>query len=392
MDKAEFLTIFPTFEKLEVVRVTLPTVIAETRRANARLIVHDCSVKQRREMREYLEDINRDGDFFLVCSDNMSLAHSRNLCLALGQELYAPDYICVLEDDHGYRDGVIDSLVAAMRTYYGKSAPNGLKFGMFTACAVHTHAKLKPLADGHLYPGEESDPFSLGGANNCFRCAPTSHWNNVLRHYETDEYPLSEYQTAAPRWRNYHKGFTALFVDGGAGTFEVENTGRGMTGNTTMRLWDKQYCASDRRSVYIGKPGQTKSSISGKENNPLSIASQSGGGKERLRKRIKNVARRILSRIVGKGGARLSEQDHVSYSQCGEDRILRHIFSVFGIEKPTYLDIGAHHPVALSNTYLFYQKGATGVLVEPNPARYRELVRARPRDVCPQCWGWRHSR
>jgi len=261
MDKAEFLTIFPTFEKLDVVRETLPTVIAETRRANARLLVHDCSVKQRREMRVYLEDLNRDGDFFLICSDNMSLAHSRNLCLKLGQELYAPDYICVLEDDHGYRPGVIDSLVNAMRVYYGKPAPNGLLFGMFIACAVHTHAKLKSLPDGHLYPGEESDTFSIGGANNCFRCAPASHWNNVLRHYETDEYPLSEYQTAGPRWRNYHKGFTVLFVDGGAGTFEVDNTGRGMTSGSNLKPWDGHYCASDARSIYLGKPGSSKEEL-----------------------------------------------------------------------------------------------------------------------------------
>jgi len=303
MDKAEFLTIFPVFEKLDVVRQTLPTVIAETRRAGARLIVHDCSVKQRREMRAYLEDLNRDGDFFLVCSDNMSLAHSRNLCLALGQALYVPDFICVLEDDHGYREGVVDSLLGAMRSYYGKTAPNGLLFGMFTACAVHTHAKLMPLADGHLYPGEDSDPFSLGGANNCFRCAPTSHWNNVLRHYELDEYPLSEYQTAAPRWRNYHRGFTVLFVDGGKGTYEVANIGRGMTGDTTVRLWDTRYSASDRRSRYIGKPAVQKSELRGEEIDSSPMVSPSERTKERLDARAKSTMRGILSRMFGRGGA-----------------------------------------------------------------------------------------
>jgi len=255
MDKTEFLTIFPTFEKLEVVRQTLPTVIEETVRAGARLLVHDCSVRERDEKWAYLQGLANRHDFFLVLSDNMPLAHSRNMCLTLGQELYAPDYICLLEDDHGYRLQVIDHLVDAMQRYYGRKAPNGLRFGMFSACTVHTHAKFQELEGGHLYPTTESDPFSLGGANNCFRCAPTSHWQNVLKGYDTDEYPLSEFQTSGPRWRNYHKGFTVLFVDGGRGTFEVENVGRGMTSDLPLRPWDGTYCASDSRSRYLGKTG-----------------------------------------------------------------------------------------------------------------------------------------
>jgi hypothetical protein len=139
---------------------------------------------------------------------------------------------------------------------------------MFSACTVHTHAKFQELEGGHLCPTADSDPFSLGGSNNCFRCAPASHWNNVLKHYETDEYLLSEFQTAAPRWRNYHKGFTVLFVDGGKGAYEVENVGRGMTGSTTARLWDNRYCASDRRSRYMGKSSVPKNEIRGKELEP----------------------------------------------------------------------------------------------------------------------------
>jgi len=71
-----------------------------------------------------------------------------------------------------------------------------------------------------------------------------------------------------------------------------------------------------------------------------------------------------------------------TYAQQGEDvalwQILHH---TFGIEHPTYLDIGAHHPVFNNNTYLFYGRGSRGVLVEPNPALYRVLEQMRPRDV-----------
>ncbi len=47
-----------------------------------------------------------------------------------------------------------------------------------------------------------------------------------------------------------------------------------------------------------------------------------------------------------------------------------------------YLDIGANHPTALNNTYLFYQKGFRGVLIEPDPDLFRGLRKARPEDVC----------
>ena len=71
-----------------------------------------------------------------------------------------------------------------------------------------------------------------------------------------------------------------------------------------------------------------------------------------------------------------------TYAQQGEDVALWQILrNVLGIEHPTYMDIGAHHPVFNNNTYLFYGRGARGVLVEPNPAQHRVLEQLRPRDV-----------
>ena len=58
---------------------------------------------------------------------------------------------------------------------------------------------------------------------------------------------------------------------------------------------------------------------------------------------------------------------------------------MLGIAKPTYLDIGAHDPIWLSNTYLFYRLGCRGVCVEPDPRAYRTIKRVRPRDTCVQC-------
>jgi FkbM family methyltransferase len=70
-----------------------------------------------------------------------------------------------------------------------------------------------------------------------------------------------------------------------------------------------------------------------------------------------------------------------SWSQCGEDLILRYLFDLLQIARPSYIDIGAHHPWYYNNTYLFYRHGARGVNVEPDPSLYAGLRRGRRHDV-----------
>jgi FkbM family methyltransferase len=72
---------------------------------------------------------------------------------------------------------------------------------------------------------------------------------------------------------------------------------------------------------------------------------------------------------------------HQSFSQCGEDLIVKHIFSNLGIEKPSYLDVGAHHPYYLSNTALFYQDGSRGINIEPDSTLFKEFLQHRKGDI-----------
>jgi FkbM family methyltransferase len=61
--------------------------------------------------------------------------------------------------------------------------------------------------------------------------------------------------------------------------------------------------------------------------------------------------------------------------------IVDFILSNLKIYLPYYLDIGAHHPSYLSNTYFFYKKGATGVCIEPDPELYAEMCKRRKKDL-----------
>ena len=71
-----------------------------------------------------------------------------------------------------------------------------------------------------------------------------------------------------------------------------------------------------------------------------------------------------------------------SFSQSGEDIIVKFIFYVLGIKTPAYLDIGAYHPRHFSNTFLFYKEGASGICIEPDPELCQYFQKKRPRDKC----------
>jgi FkbM family methyltransferase len=72
-----------------------------------------------------------------------------------------------------------------------------------------------------------------------------------------------------------------------------------------------------------------------------------------------------------------------SYAASGEDLLAWSWISRVetDVSRIRYLDIGAAHPTHLSNTFLFYRRGASGVLIEPDPDQAKRLALARPRDV-----------
>jgi FkbM family methyltransferase len=75
-----------------------------------------------------------------------------------------------------------------------------------------------------------------------------------------------------------------------------------------------------------------------------------------------------------------AQSGKTSYAQCGEDLIVRFALDVLRIAQPAYLDIGAYDPVKLSNTYHFYDQGASGVCVEADPDLAPLIAAHRTRD------------
>ena len=70
-----------------------------------------------------------------------------------------------------------------------------------------------------------------------------------------------------------------------------------------------------------------------------------------------------------------------SYSQEGEDMVLRGFFEGQKNYKGFYVDVGAHHPFRFSNTMYFYRKGWRGINIEPTPTVMRLFRMFRRRDI-----------
>jgi len=70
-----------------------------------------------------------------------------------------------------------------------------------------------------------------------------------------------------------------------------------------------------------------------------------------------------------------------SYSQCGEDLIVKFIFDSLSIAKPSYIDIGAHDPFLISNTALFNELGSRGINIDPDDNLLEKFKAVRPEDI-----------
>lgn len=98
--------------------------------------------------------------------------------------------------------------------------------------------------------------------------------------------------------------------------------------------------------------------------------------------RIRNIlraARDLMRAIVSPQHA--VQYFEPSYSQEGEDMILKRIFETLGRTNGFYVDVGAHHPQIFSNTYYFYRRGWRGINIDAMPDSMDLFRQRRPLDV-----------
>lgn len=68
-----------------------------------------------------------------------------------------------------------------------------------------------------------------------------------------------------------------------------------------------------------------------------------------------------------------------TYSQNGEDLIIDKLLK--NKKNGFYIDVGAYDPVRFSNTKRFYDKGWSGINIEPDTGNYMKFLKTRKRDI-----------
>ena len=86
---------------------------------------------------------------------------------------------------------------------------------------------------------------------------------------------------------------------------------------------------------------------------------------------LKHLPKRVLSRLKRRDYAK-------SFSQCGEDMIVKYYLPK---QKGFYVDVGAYHPIHLSNTNHFYNLGWRGINIDATKEAIDVFNKKRPKDV-----------
>ena len=73
----------------------------------------------------------------------------------------------------------------------------------------------------------------------------------------------------------------------------------------------------------------------------------------------------------------------VTFSQLGEDIITRHLLSCHlpPVQGGFYVDVGAHHPRTISNTYHLWLSGWRGLNIDADPHNIEAFRAERPNDI-----------
>jgi FkbM family methyltransferase len=88
--------------------------------------------------------------------------------------------------------------------------------------------------------------------------------------------------------------------------------------------------------------------------------------------KVPTILRRKIQRL---------KYNTISFSQYGEDSIIKLMLELYGLENVTFMDIGAHHPFYLNNTALLYYSGIRGVNIEPDPELFKNFNKCRIEDI-----------
>tara|TARA_B100000508_G_scaffold72156_1_gene56212 strand:- start:603 stop:1301 length:699 start_codon:yes stop_codon:yes gene_type:complete len=97
-----------------------------------------------------------------------------------------------------------------------------------------------------------------------------------------------------------------------------------------------------------------------------------------MKRLLKYIPPKLRFKLLGLKNL-ISDSRQIHYAQNGEDILVRSMFPAG--HQGFYVDVGAHHPYRISNTYLLHKLGWKGINIDPNPDTIKQFNRARPDDI-----------
>ena len=111
-----------------------------------------------------------------------------------------------------------------------------------------------------------------------------------------------------------------------------------------------------------------------------------GGTMQDMLERLIHIEDKVNILLDNGGSGYQGAHTRPSYSQFGEDVLVYDFFRMrIGMEKFSYIDLGANDPYDISNTAYLYQKGCRGINVDANPILIEKFKKARPEDTNVNC-------
>ncbi len=93
---------------------------------------------------------------------------------------------------------------------------------------------------------------------------------------------------------------------------------------------------------------------------------------------IKRLARYVMAPLLWRYSSAELGLANIFWSQFGEDILVRNCFP--SDYRGTYVDVGAFHPIYLSNTYALYRNGWNGLAIDANEGMRPLFEKFRSRD------------
>lgn len=195
----ETIIIFGTYGRQDIAKKSFNSLQESIKNFNAQIVVVDSSTVPN----DFFCD--QDCDYIWLPGD-VSMAMARNIAYKYYQEKYVAEWVLFAEDDLDYKESWYKELLLFAKDTYGKSAPNGLTYGAFSASQGIKN-------DETVLWDDKNDCYcEFFGPRADQRLFKASHYNNINFKWDNDLLGISSYQTGTQIHRNTMRGYCSANI------------------------------------------------------------------------------------------------------------------------------------------------------------------------------------